>query len=332
MADQFKNMEKFGLFFASESDRFYGSTDFSDFLGDKVFTDGVIDGLIVGATGSGLEIDITPGVGIARGFKSQRDIAVSTFTLATADGTFTRIDSVFLRMDRTPDTRRYRLVVLEGTPSGSPAIPAGISTTEILDIRLADITVTAGLVTLLTGNIDNDVRDFTEFDGSLRNFVLKSTAYIPIIQASGGSGTDTLTITGLNLNSDRGYRIIIKGLTTTTIDSDLTLNNDGGSFYDRSHYRRSVTSFSSFGDNLASNIQMELSGTFDRVLILDIFKNLTNETTLRMNNTGHRTDNNVNLTSDVSGTYNKTDNITRIDLTNIGQFQVTVYRINEEVA
>jgi hypothetical protein len=152
----------------------------------------VMTGLAVSVTGTGLGIQVATGEGIdgsgypvyvpssvpntAVAFGNPAEGTAPTATLATADGSHDRIDLIYLRAATLltdfaeiltfdgnttssqvlPQTRMsyFTLGVVQGTPGASPAVPAALLATDLL---LAQVRVTAGETTLISGNV-TDVR------------------------------------------------------------------------------------------------------------------------------------------------------------------------------
>ncbi len=85
-------------------------------------------------------------------------------TLAHADGVLARIDSVILRLDFT--TRKITSQVLQGAYSAQPVAPALTRTENTWDLKLADVYIGAGAITISQTNI-TDCR----FDASVCGIV-----------------------------------------------------------------------------------------------------------------------------------------------------------------
>lgn len=110
------------------------------------------DGLKVQAQGTpSNQVDILPGSALVQGAFYLNDGTVSLTIAGNASG-FTRIDTIILRADYAAQT--VRLIVLQGTPSGSPVPPTLTQSAGVTwEIPLADITVANGFTSITNANI-----------------------------------------------------------------------------------------------------------------------------------------------------------------------------------
>jgi hypothetical protein len=116
------------------------------------------DALQVSA-GTGLAVDVEPGEAMVRGHYYISD-AVESLTLATADPTNGRIDTVVLRLD--PTANSVVLAVKTGTPAGSPVAPSLVQTDAgIFEQALANVLVPA------TAGVPSTITDRRTFMGTL---------------------------------------------------------------------------------------------------------------------------------------------------------------------
>lgn len=94
---------------------------------------------------------------IGRWYMTDDDIVLPI----TANGSgFTRKDLVVLRSNSS--TQIITPFIIDGTPSGSPAIPSPVQAGSIWDIPLAVITVSSPFASIVTADIDNsdDIREW----------------------------------------------------------------------------------------------------------------------------------------------------------------------------
>ena len=113
--------------------------------------------LVVGAPGGAMTVTVGTGQAMIRGHYYSSD-AVETLTIAAADGSNPRIDSVVLELNPTANTVIVK--VLTGTPAGSPTAPSLTQTESgIYQIRLANVLVGTGVLQIVSGNI-TDLRTY----------------------------------------------------------------------------------------------------------------------------------------------------------------------------
>lgn len=130
-----------GISFYTGAENYARSSDF-DSLVDGIYGNGVHNGMAVTANGTGLGVNVAAGSYTANRTKVQYAGATPAVTLSAADGSNARYDIITADSSGT-------IAIVAGTPAAAPDypdIPAG-------KIRLAIIKVTAGLVTLLSGNV-----------------------------------------------------------------------------------------------------------------------------------------------------------------------------------
>ena len=77
--------------------------------------------------------------------------ADTTITLDTADGALNRIDRIVLRCDYT--NRLIKLAVKKGSYSASPTAPELTRDADAYELALADVYVSAGVVTITAGKV-----------------------------------------------------------------------------------------------------------------------------------------------------------------------------------
>lgn len=122
--------EKSRFFNSTTSDeRLYDAADMAE-VWNTFFTNGVISGLEVSSTSSGLSV--SPGTAIINGYWYKLD---SAKTLAIASGTSEHTDTVVLRLDLGSEARNITAVYKSGT-----ALTEG---GDVFEIALAQLTVAA---------------------------------------------------------------------------------------------------------------------------------------------------------------------------------------------
>lgn len=99
---------------------------------------------------SGMQVKVKTGKAWVRGHYGE-STAEKTLAIAVADATNPRIDVVVLRADF--DNNLIELVVLTGTPAGSPVAPAVTQSSAIWEVALAQVAVAAAAVTIAAGNV-----------------------------------------------------------------------------------------------------------------------------------------------------------------------------------
>ena len=150
--------------------RLFGSTGVAPNIGTElgVFASGGTMGVVVGA-----------GSALVEGFFYDNNAQI-TFTIAAANATNPRIDTLVLRLNRT--TNIVTAVVVAGTPAASPAQPTLNATSALFDFPLADVLVGAAVGLIASGAV-TDRR------------VITGTRGAPV------GTTDTQTLTNKTLNS-----------------------------------------------------------------------------------------------------------------------------------
>lgn len=139
----------------------YGVTDFdgsrwrdlfSNLFGIGVFKGGRVQGaaggdLAVSAT-TGLGYSVATGAACIKGFFYGSDGAAVTGTLAAADPTFPRIDTIVLSWAFASGAPTCSVSVKQGTPASSPVAPTLTQNDTTYEFPLADCLVNAGATTI----------------------------------------------------------------------------------------------------------------------------------------------------------------------------------------
>ena len=139
-----------GLFWNSQNgDRVYDANDFSEWL-KKFYTTGVFNGDLEVTAAGGMTVSVSSGYVNIEG-KVKFFSAPTTLTLATASGTYGRIDTVVAECNYTD--REIKLKVVTGTYSTSPTATAPVRTAAAYQLVLAKIDVPAGSTEITQKNI-----------------------------------------------------------------------------------------------------------------------------------------------------------------------------------
>lgn len=154
-------MEKYGFFNAvatagGKYDRSYLAEDFagyfSSFIVNGVFKE--LGNKLEVVVNSGMSIKVKSGVAWVNGYRYENDNDL-TFTLENADGILSRIDSVVVRLDIT--NREIKIHVKKGSLSTSPTTPSITRNSDIYELQLATVRVSANTV-VLTQSMITDKR------------------------------------------------------------------------------------------------------------------------------------------------------------------------------
>lgn len=143
--------EEFGLFWNSvNGDRTYDSDSFSKWL-KKFFTTGVFNGDFQVVANSGMQVKVKGGYANIAGKVYFMDND-KTLTLAVANSTYPRIDTIVITCDYI--NRRIFVENITGQLSGnSPIATAPVRNTEKYQIVLAQIRVNAGVTSITQAQI-----------------------------------------------------------------------------------------------------------------------------------------------------------------------------------
>lgn len=149
-------------------------------------TTGVLPGFLldleVFGDSSGRQVKVRTGAAIVEGHYYDSD-ATETLALAANSSGNPRRDLVVVRVNTSVVPATITLVVIQGTPSGSPTTPAHSTTSTIYDLPLGYATVADGAVTIDAGDVV-DLRVWARPRG------------MPV-QAKLGGGTDVFTGIGI---------------------------------------------------------------------------------------------------------------------------------------
>ena len=204
---------------------------------DRVVT-GALNELACAANGADMNIAVATGVALLKdGFGYVHETA-SNLTISASDGTHPRIDRIILRLKRESESDRgtVTLMVLAGTPAGSPAATALTQSSSTWEISLAQVLVDAGVTTIAVGKVTderaftltppaslatgdifyvNASKKLTRLAAGTNGYLLSLSSGIPAWVAPSSSGISGITV-------QEG---------DTTLDADVTtLDFDAGDF------------------------------------------------------------------------------------------------------
>lgn len=116
------------------------------------------------ADSSGMNVKVRDGEALVRGHY-YNSTGAETLSIAVANPTNPRIDSVVLRLD--PTANSILLAVLTGTPGVSPSAPALTQTDSgIYEQLLANVSVAANTTVITSGNVSDERTLFTPWTGA----------------------------------------------------------------------------------------------------------------------------------------------------------------------
>ena len=139
-----------GLFWNSQNgDRVYDANDFSEWL-KKFYTTGVFNGDLAVTASGGMTVSVSSGYVNIEG-KVKFFSTPTTLTIATAGGTYERIDTVVAECNYSD--REITVKVVTGAYSVSPKATAPVRTAAAYQLVLAEIDVPAGATEITQKNI-----------------------------------------------------------------------------------------------------------------------------------------------------------------------------------
>lgn len=145
-----------GLFWNSQNgDRVYDANDFSEWL-KKFYTTGVFNGDLAVTASGGMTVSVSSGYVNIEG-KVKFFSTPTTLTIATAGGTYERIDTVVAECNYSD--REITVKVVTGAYSTSPTATAPVRTAAAYQLVLAQIDVPAGATEIMQKNITDKRMD-----------------------------------------------------------------------------------------------------------------------------------------------------------------------------
>ena len=193
-------MESSGFFDATlvdeTYDRVYAAAQFAGyfacFIGNGVFLGQGQALQVTVTTPATLAVNLLPGRAWINGYWYSVDSTLP-LTLELSDAINPRIDTIILRHDTS--ARKITAEVITGTPSASPTAPALVRNADYYDLKLAEIRVNAGAITIspsmitdtrpnsevcgwVSGLIDqvDTTALFTQFQAALNDFITNESA------------------------------------------------------------------------------------------------------------------------------------------------------------
>lgn len=191
---------------ATNPDRSYNANHVA--LYDQgVFSDGVLasDNQLAVTAGTGMHTEMDSGFAVIRGRRYYND-APLTFEHDPADGVLNRIDRIILRESVTD--RSIHSFVLKGTAGASPVAPTLADTTDVREISVARVLISAGVTSITADKITDErtmvtlgaTLDTTTFDAQGQAAVDHVVAMIA--DAEGGSIYELKPIVATDLTID----------------------------------------------------------------------------------------------------------------------------------
>ena len=151
-------------------DRSFDAADFAayfaSFVGTGVYPNPSTN-YKVNSLNNNLTLTVTTGMAFINGYYAHMT-QNTTMTVAAPDTVYRRIDSVILRLDLV--NRGFALMCVKGTPAGSPVAPVLVRNSDNYDIRLAEVSVRAGTVSILTSDI-TDTRQNNSVCGFVQGLI-----------------------------------------------------------------------------------------------------------------------------------------------------------------
>ncbi|MCM8710545.1 hypothetical protein M2651_05830 [Clostridium sp. SYSU_GA19001] len=149
--------ESYGFFDSGINDtRQYTANTFAEYF-RSFFTTGVSSGLQISAT-SGMNVSLAQGFAIIQGYFYKNDGAFA-IAIENSDPNLPRIDRIVLKLDLI--ARTIHAVVKKGNTSSSPFAPSLQRDSNIYEISLAKIYVSAGATTISASNITDERYDLS---------------------------------------------------------------------------------------------------------------------------------------------------------------------------
>lgn len=183
-------MESSGFFDATlvdeTYDRVYAAAQFASyfacFIGNGVFLGQGRDLQVTAATPAAMSVNLLAGRAWINGYWYSTDTTIP-LSLELSDAVNPRIDSVILRYDIS--ARAITAEVITGTPSASPVAPALVRNADYYDLKLAEIRVNAGAITIAPSMI-TDTRPNSDVCGWVSGLIdqVDTTAIFEQFQAA----------------------------------------------------------------------------------------------------------------------------------------------------
>lgn len=140
---------------SNESDREYDADSFSNWL-KTLFTNGVVNGGLQVIANGDMTLTVKTGTGLIGG-KVKIFTENTTLKLATASGTLNRIDNIVLRRD--DERRDFFIEIVKGAEAANPTAPELVRSGNIYDLKLAEVTVNKGVVSITQAKVKDTRAD-----------------------------------------------------------------------------------------------------------------------------------------------------------------------------
>jgi hypothetical protein len=189
-------------------------------IGEGVKPGSAATPLAVTGDGSGMNVKVAAGQAMIRGHYFLNDAQV-TLSIAAANATLARIDSVVINLD--PSTNAATLAVVTGTAAASPVAPTLTQTDAgVYQLLLAQVAVAAAATSITAGN----VTDSRTYLGALVGKTLQSPQEVTTVSATAATGTvnyDASTQADLyyTTNASANFTLNFRGNSSTTLNSIL---------------------------------------------------------------------------------------------------------------
>jgi hypothetical protein len=212
----------------------------------RAFTDGYVDGFgdnLAVVVNTGMSVTVGTGMGIIHG-NGWYHAADENVTVTAADGSNDRIDLVVVRFTKAgnTDAGKREVVIIAGTPAGSPVAPDPLDTSTYKDLPLAEILVPTGTSSVTSDRItDRRVQASPAYvDGAALKTLSVATAALAdnavttqkindntITSAKIQAGLDATKIgAGAVTNTEFGYLDGVTSAIQTQIDGKQPLDAD----------------------------------------------------------------------------------------------------------
>ncbi len=168
--------EKSRFFDSVSGDRRYSSEEFAEYF-SSFLTTGIKNGgsnLQVTSTGSSMQINISPGIAMIRGYLYLLEGSEGLDLSINASDAQNRIDRIVLRLDRGASVRSIYAAVKKGEPAAAPVPPVLTREGNIFEISLAQIYIKANAVKVLPADI-TDERYNTSVCGLINSLITLDT-------------------------------------------------------------------------------------------------------------------------------------------------------------
>lgn len=153
--------EKSGFFISKNGDRKYDSEDIANYI-KQFFTNGIFNDSLKVKANDNMTVNVSLGSAHIEGHVYELKDNELIFDISDSDTTLSRVDSVIVRLDIA--NRKIYTTVLNGAYATNPSQPSIIRTNSIYDLRLANISVPAGI-----SRITNDLITDTRFSSDCGN-------------------------------------------------------------------------------------------------------------------------------------------------------------------